>query len=184
MIGCNNKAIGNEILESLIVKSVNEIEYNKNAIIAKITKIVTDVINMFGNKKYDFEKTEREIQRIEAKKLKNLDAFYDNLISSSDCKKMTEEYQNQIDKLQDEINAEREKEIAVQDKTAIINEICSTITKLVHFEEFDDSIAKEILDRIVVNSKYDIEVYIKGFEGNGFFFTSEGYILDNKYQCQ
>ena len=182
MVGCNNKAIGNEILESLVVKSVNEIEYNKNAIITKITKIVTDVINMFENKKYDFEKAEREIQRIEAKKLKNLDAFYDNLISSSDCKKMTEEYQNQINKLQDEINAEREKEIAVQDKTAIINEICSTITKLVHFEEFDDSIAKEILDRIVVNSKYDIEVYIKGFEGNGFFFTSEGYILDNKYQ--
>jgi len=85
--------------------------------------------------------------------------------------------------LTEEIKSEREKNTVIENKDELIKEICAVVSRLVHFEVFEDSIAKEVLDKIIINSKSDIEVYLKGIKDRKFFFTNASEILDNNYRC-
>ena len=183
IIGCDNKDIGNDILESAVLQALNEISVDKKAIISKVTKIVTDVLRSKEREQYNFKRTEQAIERLEAKKLKNIDAYYDDLISRTDFKRLTEQYQAEIDSLNNELKAERDKIAVIENKNGFIDEICSVIKSLASFDVFDDSITKEVLDKIIVHSKYNIEVYLKGIK-DSIFFTDKEKILDNKYRCQ
>ena len=183
MIGCNNKAIGNDVLESAVLHALNEISNDKQAVISKVTQIVNEVIRKREREQYNFKKAEESIEWLESKKLKNIDAYYDNKISEKDFTKLTEQYQFEIDRLNEELKTEQEKSLVIENKDALIEDICKTITRLVHYDEFDDSIAKEVLEQIKVYNKSNIEVYIKGFKDRSFFFGCNRNILDNNYRC-
>ncbi|MDD6483495.1 MAG: recombinase family protein [Clostridiales bacterium] len=181
IIGCNNKAIGNDVLESAVLQALNEISYNKQAVISKVTKVVNEVIDRQTENRYDFKKAEQMVEKLESKKLKNIDMYYDNMINEADFKKMMDMYQEDINRLKAEISEERKKTEVLNNKDELLNEICNTITQLVNFEVFDDSVVKEVVDKIVIISKFNIEVYIKGCAGHGFFFTDNEPITESKW---
>lgn len=89
--------------------------------------------------------------------------------SKDEFVKLKEQYQEEIDELTEELKTEREKNVMVENKEELVKEICSVVTNLVQFETFDDSIAKEVLEQIIINSKSDLEVYLKGIPGKTFF---------------
>lgn len=182
MIGCNNKGIGNDVLECAVLQALNDISINKDSIVSQITKTVNEVIKRRKDKEYDFEKTEKNIARLDSKKLKVIDSYYDNEISKDEFLKLKEQYQQEIDQLLAELKSEREKNVVVENKEELIKKICSVVTRLISFEEFDDSIAKEVIDEVVINGKSDIEVYLKGIPDETFFFTDNSNILDNNYR--
>ena len=183
MIGCNNKAVGNDVLECAVLQALNEISLDKESVISKITKIVSEIIQKREKEQFDFGKAEQEIEKIKAKKLKNIDTYYDNGITQEDFKRLNEQYQYEIDKMNEEIKIEREKSIVIENKDGLIDEICTTVRQLVYFEEFDESITKEVLDKIIIHSKSDIEVYLKGFSREHIFFADGSKTLDNHYRC-
>ena len=81
------------------------------------------------------------------------------------------------------MKTEKEKNVAIEKKEELIKEICSVVNRLVKFETFDDSIAKEVLEQVVINNKSDLEVYLKGIPDKTFFFTDKSTILDTNYRC-
>ena len=170
MIGCNNKAIGNDVLENAVLQALNDIYIDKKSIIAKITNVINDVITRKQRDLYNFKKAEQRLEKLNAKKLRIIDSYYDNEITHDEFKGLKEQYQNDIDRLNEEIKAEHEKNTAIENKDALIQNICAVINRLVYFEEYDDSIAKEVLQKIIINNNYDIELYLKGFEGKKFFY--------------
>ena len=181
IIGCNNKAVGNDVLESAVLQALNEITLDKERIILKITRIVNEVIHKQDKEQYNFKKTEQKIKKLEDKKLKNIDAYYESTISQSEFKALNEKYQAEIDSLNSEIKAQKEKEFAIENKDGLIKEISKTVTNLVSFKTFDESVAKEVLEQIVIHDKSNIDIYLKGFGDRRFFFTDDEKILDNKY---
>lgn len=180
-VGCDNKAVGNDILECAVLQALNDISFNKSAIIDKITKTITEVLKNKKKEEYNFEKAEKALEKLNFKKLKVIDSYYDNEINRDEFIKLKEQYQKETDKLESEIKAEREKTVAIENEDSFIDEICKTVKQLVSFEVFNDSIAKEILDKIVIHSKSDIDVYLKGFSGEHIFFADGSKILDNNF---
>ena len=81
MIGCNNNAIGNDVLECAVLQALNDISFDKEPIISKITKMINKIIRKQEQEQFDFRKAEQEIKKIQAKKIKNIDTFYDNGIT-------------------------------------------------------------------------------------------------------
>ena len=183
-VGCDNKAVGNDILECAVLQALNDISFNKSAIIDKITKTITEVLKNKKKEEYNFEKAEKALEKLNFKKLKVIDSYYDNEINRDEFIKLKEQYQKETDKLESEIKAEREKTVAIENEDSFIDEICKTVKQLVSFEVFNDSIAKEILDKIVIHSKSNIEVYLKGFSGEHIFFADGNKILDNNFLCR
>ena len=184
IVGCDNKAVGNDILECAVLQALNDISFNKSAIIDKITKTITEVLKNKKKEEYNFEKAEKLLEKLNLKKLKVIDSYYDNEINRDEFIKLKEQYQKETDKLESEIKAEREKTVAIENEDSFIDEICKTVKQLVSFEVFNDSIAKEILDKIVIHSKSNIEVYLKGFSGEHIFFADGSKILDNNFLCR
>ena len=181
MVGCNNKSIGNEVLESAVLQALNDIAINKQSIVDKVTKIVSDVISFSKNEEYNFKKTTDKIKNLEQKKLRNIDTYNDMAISRSDFLKLNEMYQAEIDKLNDEIKYEKEKASAKKNRSDLINKICSVVNNIMKFEVLDETVVKEVLEQIIIHDKSHIDVYLKGHE---IFFTYPKPILDNKYLYQ
>ena len=181
MTGCDNKAIGNDVLESAVLQALNEISFNKQSVISKITQIVSNAIDSRKKEQYNFEKTKQEIEKLQNKKLKNIDAFYDEKISKADFEMLSDRYQSEIDRLNLEMNSEQDKISVTENKDELIKKITAVVTKLTSFEEFNESISKAALDKIIIYDKSNIEVYLKGFEDRKFFFTKDKNILDNNY---
>ena len=184
IIGCNNKQIGNDVLESAVLQSLNDVSLDKETIISKITRIVNSIIRKQKKEQFDFKKAEHKIEKLKSKKLRNIDTYYDNGITKEDFQKLNEQYQIEIDKLNEQIKIEREKNTVIENKASLIDEISSVVRRLVYFEEFNDSIVREILEQIIVYDKSKIEVYLKGVADKRFFFTDGEHILDNKYLYQ
>lgn len=183
MIGCNNKAVGNDILESAVIQALNEISLDKEDIVARITRIVTEVTHKKDKKQYDFKKAENEIKKLEDKKLKNIDAYYEKTVSQKEFMCLNEKYQTEIEGLNAEIKLQKEKAFAIENTDAFIQEISKTVRDLVSFKTFDESIAREVLDQIVIHDKYHIDIFLKGLGDRRFFFADNEKILDNKYRC-
>lgn len=181
VIGCNNKAIGNDVLECAVLQALNDVSVDKEKIISKIKNVINDVVKN-QREIYDFEKANRQLERLKAKKLKVMNSYYDEEITKEEFVELKENYQKEIENLANEIKTEQEKNIVVENKDDFIKKICSVVENLVSFREYDDSIAKEVLDKIIIKDKYDIELYLKGFEEKGFFFTNDRNILDNNYR--
>lgn len=184
IIGCDNTAVGNDILECAVLQALNDISINKSAITDKITKTINEVLRNKEKEEYNFEKAEKAIERLDSKKLKVIDSYYDNEISKDEFIKLKEQYRTEIDELKNKIKTEREKSVSIENKDDFINEICKTVKQLVSFETFNDSITKEILDKIIIHSKSDIDVYLKGFSGEHIFFADGSKILDSNFLYQ
>ena len=181
IIGCNNKQIGNDILESAVLQALNEVSFDREAVILKSTRAINDVIRKQKKEQFDFQKAEQKIEKLKSKRLRNIDTYYDGGITEEDFRRLNEQYKNEIDKLNEKIKAEREKATAMENKDSLMDKICAAVRRLVYFEEFDEHVAKEVLDRIIVYNKSKIEVHLKGLPGSRNFFTDKEHILDNKY---
>ncbi len=183
-IGCNNKAVGNELLESAVIQALKDVSFDREGVISKLTHIITDVLRNHKTTQYNFQKTEQAIERLNEKKLKNIDAYYDDKISEQDFKRLSEKYQAEIDILTSEINEERKKLSISENKENVLQNITDTITVLTNFKEFDESVTREVLEQIIIYDKSKIDVYLRGLKGTPNFFEKSGYILDNKYLYQ
>lgn len=182
MIGCNNKAVGNELLESAVIQALNDVSFDREAIIKKLTKIINEVVQSHTPTQYNFTKAEQAVKKLEEKKLKNIDAYYDDKISEQDFKMLSEKYQGEIDTLNKEIEEEGKKLSVSEDKGDLLQTITDTVTTLANFKEFDESVTREVLEQIMIYSKAKIDVYLRGLDGTQNFFSQSGYILDNKYR--
>ena len=67
---------------------------DKKTIIEKLTKTINDVLKNKEKEKYNFEKTEKTIERLDSKKLKIIDSYFDNEISKDEFVKLKERYQD------------------------------------------------------------------------------------------
>ena len=178
MVGCNNKSIGNEVLESAVMQAMNDIAVNKQNIINKVTRIISDVISVREKEEFNLNKAIEKIKSLEQKKLRNIDTYNDLAISKNDFLKLNNMYQEEINRLNAEIYKEKEKESASENKDDLINRICGVVNKIMEFETFDEAVIKEVLQEIIIHDKSHIDVYLKGYEN---FFTYPKPILDTEY---
>ncbi len=177
-VGCDNKAVGNEVLESAVLQAMNDIALNKQDIIDKVTRIVNDVICKNEIEEYNFEKALEKIKKLEMKKLRNIDTYNELSISKDDFEKLNKMYQEEIDKIKEEIRYEKEYAPTRENKDDLIKEICRVVNNIMEFKTFDDTLAKEVLDHIIINDKSHIDVYLRGCEN---FFTYSKPTLDKQY---
>ena len=61
MVGCNNKAVGNELLESAVIQALNDVSLDREAIIKKLIKIINEVVQSHTPTQYNFTKAEQSV---------------------------------------------------------------------------------------------------------------------------
>ncbi len=162
MIGCNNKSIVNDILESAVLQAINNIDINKKAIVDRVNQIVSKAIIVNGGEEFDFKKAAEKIYNLEQKKLRNLDIYNDKITSRNDFLRLDKQYSMEIEKLNEKIKYEQEK--SVENRDDLINKIYATVKEIMEFKAFDNNVVGEILESIIVHNEFKIDVCFKGHQ--------------------
>ncbi|MCQ2479299.1 MAG: recombinase family protein [Clostridia bacterium] len=144
-IGCNNNAINNDYLIEIMQKICQNLPVKKDEISEEILSIISSV---FHQKNDNFQR----INQIKNKQLSLIELYNSKEITREEFSVYRKKYEEDIKKL----SAENEKE-----NTINLSEIRTAIADILNGTAGEDWFYSFIIQKIIVNSKENIDVYIK-----------------------
>ena len=150
---CNNSMLYEDILKKILIKLFNSLEINKEQIVNDLLLEYKNNINYYDEK--DINNKNKQINNINKKKNILLDLRLNEEIEAIEFKNKNNFYDNQIKKLQEEIENIRSK-ISIVSKEIYFLDLEKTILNklVVDYENIDDWIYLT-LNKIIVNKKDD-----------------------------
>lgn len=153
-VGCAGMTIRNEEAIHLMYLVVQSLRYNEKRMTEDLISIIKSAIAA-DSRGTDPEKLEWQIKRIEEKRGELIDLYISGDITRDEFVAARSRCSHEIAELQSGIGSmDKQKEI-FEKQQAVINELVDGI-------EYEDDFYKEILDKMVVNDKGQIDVYLKG----------------------
>ncbi len=159
-VGCESKAVREDLLKQLFCSAMDSIVNNKQSIVTELQETIASVIGK-NDYKSELKALKNEMEKVERRKQKLIELFTDGAINRQEFDKSNNLYIRNIDKIHEEYkkleaNIKANDEIGERIKT-----INQSIEKIMCFDEFSEEICKNVLERIVIKGKESIEFYIK-----------------------
>ena len=188
-VGCRGLSIRNEDATHIMYLVTSSLKYNKEKITNNLLAIIKSIISAdmpYGMKVCpkgaemdttgtDSEKLKSQIKAIEQKRTNLIDLYTSGDITRDEFSAARAKCENEIAELQsvidsmpkypgkcsggpfDRIDKQRERPSKQQ---GLVAEITEAINELINGVEYEDDFYKEILDKMVVNDKDHIDVYL------------------------
>ena len=184
-VGCTGMSLRNEDAIHIMYLVTGSLKYNKKKITSDLLAMIKSVITSdlsYGMKgvsidtiSTDSEKLKSQIKAIEEKRTKLIDLYTSGDITREEFTAARAKCENEITKLQSVIESmprypgkcssgmfaqmEKQREISTKQKE-LVDEITEVMQELVNGVEYEDDFYKEILNKMVVNDKEHIDVYL------------------------
>ena len=173
-VGCRGLSIRNEDATHIMYLVTSSLKYNKEKITDNLLAIIKSIIAM-DTAGTDSEKLKSQIKAIEQKRTNLIDLYTSGDITRDEfttarakCENEIAELQSVIDSMPEypgkcsggafeRIDKQREKPSKQQE---LVAEITEAMKELINGVEYEDEFYKEILDKMVVNDKDHIDVYL------------------------
>ncbi len=158
-VGCSGLSIRNEDATHIMYLVTSSLKYNKEKITNNLLAIIKSIIAM-DTTGTDSEKLKSQIKAIEQKRTNLIDLYTSGDITRDEFTAARAKCENEIAELQsvtDGTDKQREMDEKQQKSVA---EITEAMNELINGVEYDDDFYKEILDKMVVNDKDHIDVYL------------------------
>ena len=174
-VGC---AIGYQLRDDmgleLIRRSVQMLKFDTQAMIRDITRVVLEAIQISqGNTCLNVAYLKKELEQVETKKKRMLDAFFAKSISEDDMKQMNAEYDRRIAEWTEKVKVEEQ--IGTSCDTSVLErEIHDRVTKIVSGDAAPDNFYGHLLDQITAFPGQRVEVSLK------YLPTRWTYMLQNQ----
>ena len=140
----------------LVTKSL---KYNRDKITNNLISIIQSIIAM-DTTGTDVEKLKAQIATIEDKRTKLLDIYMDGNITKDEFSSARAKCDAEIAELQSVIDSIDKQQTMIKQQQQLISEITEAIKEIVGGVEYEDEFYKHILDKMVVNDKDNIDVYL------------------------
>ncbi len=158
--GCMGCSIRNEDIVYIMYLVTRSLIYDQKKIINNILAIIKQVI-LIDTTGTDFGKLELHIKDIEEKRRNLIRLYISGSITREEFETAMEECSNKIASLQSILNNSNHQKEIIKQQQDIINKITEVVNGILSGMEYEDWFYKEILDKIVVNDKDHIDVYLK-----------------------
>ena len=158
-VGCSGLSIRNEDATHIMYLVTSSLKYNKEKITNNLLAIIKSIIAM-DTTGTDSEKLKSQIKAIEQKRTNLIDLYTSGDITRDEFSSARAKCENEIAELQsviDSIDKQRERPSKQQE---LVAEITEAMNELINGVEYEDDFYKEILDKMVVNDKDHIDVYL------------------------
>ena len=140
----------------LVTKSL---KYNKEKITNNLISIINSIIAM-DTTGTDATKLKTQIAAIEDKRTKLIDIYMSGDISKDEFSAARSKCDAEIAELQSVIDSIDKQQAMIRQQQELVQEISDAINEIVGGIEYDDEFYKHILDKMVVNDKDNIDVYL------------------------
>lgn len=158
-VGCSGLSIRNEDAVHIMCLVTQSLKFNRKAIMTNLMSIIRRIIAM-DSAGTDVQKIKDKIQAIEEKRLKLLDIYMSGIISKEEFADARLKCDEEIMELQSIIDSVEKQQTIVRQQEDLLVEIGKTINEIINGIKEEDVFYKHILDRMVVNDKNHIDVYL------------------------
>lgn len=169
VVGCNSRAIHEIILQEALLSILDGVIADKDIIIRDIEAAVREAIIGPGNYSESKQTINNEMARIENRKIRLIELYTDKAISRAEFDNLKDRYQKQTEVLQNnqtDLMKEIQKTEDLQLKLSTINKL---IESLAYSREFSDEVCKQVLKKVVVESRERISFFLTGSENEADF---------------
>lgn len=165
-IGCNCRSIHEQILQESFLTTLDTIIHNKKRITQELKTAVHKAIAESPNSESEILSISADIAKIGGKKTKLVELFTDNAISRNEYDQINGQYNKQLEVLNDNLLSVQRSMKRSEDLQKRLSGIDKAVDSIVCFKEFSEAICKEILEKVVVESREKISFFINTTNDN------------------
>ena len=158
-VGCSGLSIRNEDATHIMYLVTSSLKYNKEKITNNLLAIIKSIIAM-DTAGTDSEKLKSQIKAIEQKRTNLIDLYTSGDITRDEFSAAKAKCENEIAELQSVIGSIDKQREMIEKQQELVDEITEAMNELINGVEYEDDFYKEILDKMVVNDKDHIDVYL------------------------
>ncbi len=158
-VGCTGLTIRNEDATHIMYLVTKSLKYNKEKITNNLISVIKSIIAM-DTTGADATKLKSQITAIENKRTKLIDIYMSGDITKEEFSSARSKCDIEIAELQSVIDSIDKQQTMIKQQQQLISEITEAINEIVGGVDYEDEFYKHILDKMVVNDKDNIDVYL------------------------
>lgn len=158
-LGCSNPSIRNEDAVHIMYLVTRSLQLEEKKITANLLSVIQSVLSV--NTDYShIEKLKEQIQSVEDKRTQLIDLCISGAITKQEFITKREACDKEISELQNTISGIDQQHLLADQQESVMKEITAAIHEIVSSVEYEDAFYSQILERMVVQSKDTVDVYL------------------------
>lgn len=158
-VGCTGRSIRNEDATHIIYLVIRSLKYNKEKITNNLLAIIKSILAM-DMSGIDAEKLRAQIETIEDKRTKLIDIYMSGDITKEEFTEARSQCDAEIAELQSAVDSRDKQQAMVERKQELVRAITEAIHEIVDGVEYEDAFYTQLLDKMVIHDKDNIDVYL------------------------
>ncbi|MDD6070346.1 MAG: recombinase family protein [Clostridiales bacterium] len=160
IIGCDNGSINERALLTCVHYCICQLQTNKKEIKKEILQEIK-AIKGIADKKSDIKFIKEKMDNLNVKKRKAIDLLLDGLITKADLQEQTRWYDKQLAELSQVISNTQSKDRVQVGQVDEFEQYITVLDEIMTFDETNESLYREILDKMVIYYDNTVEVWLK-----------------------
>lgn len=158
-LGCSNPSIRNEDAVHIMYLVTCSLQLEEKKITANLLSVIQSVLSV--NTDYShIEKLKEQIHTVEDKRTQLIDLCISGAITKQEFITKREACDKEISALQDTISGIDQQHLLADQQESVMKEITAAIHEIVSGVEYEDAFYSQILEKMVVQSKDTVDVYL------------------------
>lgn len=158
-LGCSNPSIRNEDAVHIMYLVTRSLQLEEKKITANLLSVIQSVLSVNTNYSH-IEKLKEQIQTVEDKRTQLIDLCISGAITKQEFITKREACDKEISELQDTISGIDQQHLLADQQESVMKEITAAIHEIVSSVEYEDAFYSQILEKMVVQSKDTVDVYL------------------------
>lgn len=158
-LGCSNPSIRNDDAVHIMYLVTRSLQLEEKKITANLLSVIQSVLSVNTNYSH-IEKLKEQIQSVEDKRTQLIDLCISGVITKQEFITKREACDKEISELQDTISGIDQQHLLADQQESVMKEITAAVHEIVSGVEYEDAFYSQILEKMVVQSKDTVDVYL------------------------
>ena len=172
-VGCTGLSIRNEDATHIMYLVCKQLTIDRQKIVGNLIKTINKVIlmDMTGA---DTNTLEDKIEAAQKKRTDLIDLYTSGDIDRNEFTALRAKYDAEIDSLKSMVESIEKQQIVIAKQKELMEDIKNAIDELINGIQYEDEYYTQILDKMVINDKNHIDVYLKMLPHKWSFTVAKG----------
>ncbi len=172
-VGCSGESIRNEDAIYLLYLVCRELKINRQKVVDNLTRMIDTVmrIDLTGT---STSALSEKIEEAKKKRTGLIDLYTSGDIDKTEFTALRAKYDEDIEKLKSTMEGTRQQQTMILKQQELMTDIKNAIDELINGIQYEDEYYTQILDKMVINDKNHIDVYLKMLPHKWSFTVAKG----------
>lgn len=172
-VGCSGESIRNEDAIYLLYLVCRELKINRQKVVDNLTKTIDAVmrIDLTGT---STSALSEKIEEVGKKRTGLIDLYTSGDIDKAEFTALRAKYDEDIEKLKSTMEGIEQQQTMILKQRELMEDIKNAINELINGIQYEDEYYTQILDKMVINDKNHIDVYLKMLPHKWSFTVAKG----------